>query len=271
MVNKKSLDLKDFKYDLILSIGEDCACAQYLNLTGLRLASFPFDWITLCPFETRINLIINDFENFFNKEDFYKLEKNPDTYNDDKCDYYQNKRYLINYYHDFRTHTDFEKEFDVFKEKYERRIERFYTKVNNSKNVLFVWLSRDKILQDNVIIEAYKMLNDKFTNSNISLMIIENNYEYDLPEYFVVDEKLNILKVQCDIATFNKSKPEEEYLGNQSNLKTIFSNMKLKYYIIKKNIIKVSKIIAKLLTFWIPKKCLRRDMRSRLEKIFQNV
>lgn len=34
------------KYDIIYSIGRDCACASYLQQNGLRLTSGPFDWLS---------------------------------------------------------------------------------------------------------------------------------------------------------------------------------------------------------------------------------
>lgn len=34
------------KFDMIYSIGEDCACSLYMNKLKLRKVSGPFDWLT---------------------------------------------------------------------------------------------------------------------------------------------------------------------------------------------------------------------------------
>ena len=63
------------KYDIIYSIGRDCACAMYMKQANLRACSGPFDWLTNANFETRIDLILNDFQDFINKNDIVPLEK----------------------------------------------------------------------------------------------------------------------------------------------------------------------------------------------------
>ena len=55
------------KYDIIYSIGSNCACALYLNQNDLRLTSGPFDWITGVDFNTKINFILEEFKGFCDK------------------------------------------------------------------------------------------------------------------------------------------------------------------------------------------------------------
>ena len=50
------------KFDVIMSLGADCACAMYMKKHVMRTFSSPFDWLTHADFETRMNLILNDFE-----------------------------------------------------------------------------------------------------------------------------------------------------------------------------------------------------------------
>ena len=52
------------KFDIIMSIGADCACAMYMKKHVMRTFSSPFDWLTHADFETRMDLIFNDFEKF---------------------------------------------------------------------------------------------------------------------------------------------------------------------------------------------------------------
>ncbi len=46
------------KYDIIYSLGSNCACALYLNKYALRTTSGPFDWVSEMSFENRIDLIL---------------------------------------------------------------------------------------------------------------------------------------------------------------------------------------------------------------------
>ena len=62
------------KFDLMISLGEKCGCALYLRKFKLRDHSYPFDWLCKAPFEKRIELIVNDFEGFFLKENLKKID-----------------------------------------------------------------------------------------------------------------------------------------------------------------------------------------------------
>lgn len=54
------------KFDLIVSLGEDCACTSYLRRFNLQKYSYPFDWLSNASFQTRIDLVCNDFKDFLN-------------------------------------------------------------------------------------------------------------------------------------------------------------------------------------------------------------
>ena len=93
--------LFDTKFDLVVSIGEDCACSSYLRRCKLQDFSYPFDWLTKASFQSRLDLILNDFSNFLDKNDLYPLEKPKTGIVDEKCDYWADKRYDFYFYHDF--------------------------------------------------------------------------------------------------------------------------------------------------------------------------
>ena len=67
------MDKKFLKYNLFVSLGEDCACTSYLRDCKLQFASFPFDWLTHASFEKRIELVCNNFKDFLNFNDLYNL------------------------------------------------------------------------------------------------------------------------------------------------------------------------------------------------------
>ena len=150
--------LFDKKFDLVVSLGEDCACTSYLRRFNLQDFSFPFDWLTKASFETRINLLIDNFDNFLNKENLVLMQKPENTKVDNKHDYYKDTALDFYFYHDFKSNTDFEKEFTEVKNKYSRRIERLYNAIQNSERILFVWWSRDKHQNEKVVVDLYKKL-----------------------------------------------------------------------------------------------------------------
>lgn len=84
--------LFDKKFDLIFSLGEDCACTSYLRRFNLQEYSYPFDWLTKADFFTRMDLLINDFKGFLEKDNLTQLDKS--TFNgsvDEFNDYYWDK------------------------------------------------------------------------------------------------------------------------------------------------------------------------------------
>ena len=95
-------------YDCVFSFGEGCLCASILSKLGLRHFSSPFDWMYGATFEERMNILLNNFDNFLNKEDmvFVGQRDNPEP-----CDIYFNKRTQICFNHDFPLNVPLEKSF----------------------------------------------------------------------------------------------------------------------------------------------------------------
>ena len=81
-----------------VSLGTACFMAEGLKKMGLRQYSFPFDWIYGSTPDRRLNIVLQDFQNFFNKEDLCYVGK----YNQKKC-VYKNKRTELVFNHDFLT------------------------------------------------------------------------------------------------------------------------------------------------------------------------
>lgn len=163
------------KYDIIYSVGMDCACALYMNKASIRKCSGPFDWLTGVDFNIRMELILNNFEEFFNKEDFVFLpkSKDPNIGTDEECDYYQNMKTGFYFYHDFVI-DKFEECFEDVKNKYIRRIDRFYKNIKSSKKVLFIYLTHSEKIDNEMIRFYQKKISDKF-GLKVDFLIIEND------------------------------------------------------------------------------------------------
>ena len=112
------------KFDLVVSMGEDCACAMYLRKSSLRDASYPFDWLCHATFERRIECLKNHFDGFLEKENMRRLDKPTTGLRDLENDSYEDVNTGFYFYHDFKENVPFDIVFSGVKNKYERRIER---------------------------------------------------------------------------------------------------------------------------------------------------
>lgn len=108
------------KFENIISLGFFCSCASELERVGLRKASYPFDWL-ISPLPSVMSLMNNQFEGFL---DYDLLEQNIS-----KPAWYQNKKYNIQFYHDFNKYHSLSSQIKKIQKKYERRIVRFYESI----------------------------------------------------------------------------------------------------------------------------------------------
>ena len=169
--------LFDKKFDLIFSLGEDCACTSYLRRFNLQEYSYPFDWLTKADFFTRMDLLINDFDGFLEKENLaiiaYSYQKTINKHTDD----YKDTKTDFHFYHDFDTKMPFDKAFALVKAKYQRRIARLYQQIQSAQDILICWWSRDKHQDIDKVKASCTRLSQKFAGKNISMLLIESGKE----------------------------------------------------------------------------------------------
>ena len=132
-------------YDLVVSLGQYCITTTALRRLCLQNRSYPFDWsggiledvAGKGGLSVKVDLICNNFDNFFNFNDFENRGNNQegDTYNL----WIVNKKTGLQYKHDFQASISFENQFEYVKDKYKRRINRLYKDINNGYNILFVF------------------------------------------------------------------------------------------------------------------------------------
>lgn len=132
-------------YDIIYSLGANCAAATYLNRHFLRVTAGPFDWCGMenffaGKFEWTTRLICTRFEGFLQKENLKftptKGSEDPDY---EPCWDYSGPGFFLP--HDFPKGKTVEECYEAVKAKYARRIARFYENIQNEERVLLVWLS----------------------------------------------------------------------------------------------------------------------------------
>lgn len=255
--------LFDKKFDLVVSIGEDCACTSYLRRFNLQDCSFPFDWSTKASFETRINLLVNNFDNFLNKENIVLMQKPHNDNVDESHDYYKDTVLDFYFYHDFKADVPFDEEFFNVKNKYNRRIKYLYQGIEESADILFVWWGRTKQLDEGIIINSWEKINEKFKDKNIYFLLIEPSEKY-IEKLFCNN---HVLLIQYDNYSWEHNPHWNQTMGNETNNMKIFSQIKKKRFFkwyIKIAIYKFVKIFIDL----IPNRNIRRFLKSRWSYMF---
>lgn len=121
-------------YDLVYSLGGNCAAAFQLKYRDMRCFSLPFDWVYIeneKPIEYLCEGFADGFKNLALKENLKRVEgskEHPVIYQDTYSGYF------------FPNHfkKDAEKEYDAFDKKLRRRTARLIEKIKSAKNVLLI-------------------------------------------------------------------------------------------------------------------------------------
>lgn len=181
-------------YDIVYSIGYDCTAARYMGKYFLRSYAGPFDWITLCDFPTRMEYILNDFENFMNKEDMVFINRPPEhDYLNPKMIDYRNTRDNYHFYHDFPKGIDFDVSFPAIKAKYNRRIKRFDEMLKTKENVLLINLAHEEKLDNAAILKYCNAIMQKYGRT-FDFIFIENDQSKEKGEIEKIELSENIIK-----------------------------------------------------------------------------
>lgn len=192
-----------------ISLGYFCSIASELERYGLRTQSSPFDWV------------ISDFEGVlmairFHFADFLKYEL---LYQSKEChSHYRNNKYGINFYHDFDKYLSLEKQLPKVKQKYDRRIERFYKTI--SQPTLFIRYISDEVLVDGVSKELIYIENNYDDIINLIKSFNPDNDILFIANKGVSSDKISIFKVEKD----NEDVVAREPFSKNDDLYNIFSN-----------------------------------------------
>jgi len=116
-----------FKEVVVVSLGSHCEVANIFRTLGSRYFSTPVDWLLSLDHKGLISLIDDKFKYLFDEK---FLSYYP-------AGYVINSYYNIDFRHDWPD-SDLHKHLPSIKEKYERRIERFFNLQELSNRVFFV-------------------------------------------------------------------------------------------------------------------------------------
>lgn len=229
-------------YDFIFSIGSACYCSYYLRQLNLQTKSYPFDWVRECCFENRADLIVSDFKDFFNKEDFEFLHKSNKFNNKD---IYKNKRTNVHFVHDFppQEEQSFDDAYPAQLAKYNRRIKRLYKEIQKSKKVLAVYLAHPTLnihVDDETLIRIQQKLQQKFPKQQIDILYLESKpelYKTEPHQEYMVND--NIIKIYANfepiVHYFNAS---DTSIPDKEVIQKIFSE----FYLNKNKYLEIRKL-----------------------------
>ena len=165
------------RYDFVCSIGSDCGCAGHLVRNRLRRASYPLDWVGTWynGIVGVARLVESDFSGFLRLENLRREPNPPRAAQDDHDhDYYHDVGLSVDFAHDFPVDVPVDKSYPKVREKYERRISRFYKSADESNRTLFVyWTWRDCPSPDDIL-RATEIFRTKFPERRIDLLVMRN-------------------------------------------------------------------------------------------------
>lgn len=139
-------------YSHFISLGYFCSVASELERIGLRSVSSPFDWC-ISDFKGVILAIEQEFEGFLDCSNLMQ--------NSERHEIYYNEKYNLLFYHDFDKYIPLEKQIKKVKDKYDRRIKRFY----------------ENILEPTLFIRYISDEKRDSHEKSLELCYIEQNYE----------------------------------------------------------------------------------------------
>lgn len=221
-ITYEELDTGKFQksYDVCLSLGFNCFTAILLKQELLQTATYPFDWSRgideekagVLGLDRKIDLIVNDFADWINPEDFIVFDENEhDCKNPHKN--IRNQRTGLQYLHDFLKGISIQEAYPQFKEKYMRRKKRLQELLASGKSICLVFYAGMKFLNDDIIFKNMQKLSEKYPNADIDFLLLQNNPYMEKNTLVIEDLNEHIRKIN-----FYNYEFAEEIQGRGENI-----------------------------------------------------
>lgn len=170
------------RYDCVISLGALCIASRTLRNCHIQKESMPFDWVMAQEpvqegrgdLKGRVDLILNRFENYFNLSDFSILDTKPS--NSNHLQVVNNKTGLV-YLHDFTYSDSIESSYKEAKEKYDRRVNRFYDTIESSNKILFLYITLNNSISNNDFLTEVKRIRGYCNDTVCDFLYIDNDYK----------------------------------------------------------------------------------------------
>ena len=197
-------------FDLVVSLGGNCAAAHQLRYKGLRTAAYPFDWTYFTSDAAVYQLATGfkqGFKNYAQLKNFKELPINPS--HPDRIQYEDTYGKIIWANH-FDYNTDKNTNYKEVKKKLDRRFKRLINNVNQSNKILFVFSTSFEIAPDAFLYlhdALHTMYPDKLFKINVLSFDAHNNYVFN-------DGNVEICyyKRSMNDADYSTTNPEWQFL-----------------------------------------------------------
>lgn len=129
----------ELEVDLILSAGDACRAAFYLQKHRLRDFSSPLDWMMCYTLKDMRALIENNFKDFF--------KDNEELYINGDMRVVKDRQNGMISMHAFPANVSIKEYYPEFKQAIQRRAQRLIEKIKNSKNIAFLCTRTESITE----------------------------------------------------------------------------------------------------------------------------
>jgi len=155
------------KHKIFISLGMNCGCARNFERRNLSEAFFPFDWNITEP-DSIYRILENDFKDFLKQENLVIKPGNPRMY------HVIDTVYNIKIVHDFTKKGTALHDYEHVKDKYYRRIARFYHALTLKKPVYFF----RAVITKQEALKLNQLIKKKFPELKYTLVVANNTEEF---------------------------------------------------------------------------------------------
>jgi hypothetical protein len=195
---------KKICFDQIISLGFSCHIAMDLESLLYRDHAYPFDW-AITDMRSVNDLIESGFQDLF---DARYLSRLPDHHG-----IVRHQKYRFDFYHDFTSDSEIRDQVYQVREKYNKRIKRFYSAMRPGNRVLFIRYVSNKDYAPEEMDEVHRFISlmSSYLNSFMIILISNNNGGW---EKQTGDHILQHLKVTPENRFLNESPLYDEAIMN---------------------------------------------------------
>lgn len=126
------------EYDFAFSLGYCCGVTQALRAAGLQFASYPLDWLGSPSLRRSVEVVADGFRDWLRQEDLRLVDVLHGPGFGTRV--YLNARTQLGFSHEFPDTLPLEESFPKVKRTYDRRVERFLSRLASSRRILAVYL-----------------------------------------------------------------------------------------------------------------------------------
>lgn len=162
-------------YDLICSLGGNCAAAHNLRYRNMRAFSLPFDWLFIVD-DRPIYYLSQGFDNSFN--DFCLKENLVELSDDEKSSHHNNRVQYKDTLTQYRLSNHFNKpiahesEYQRVYQQFQKRFRRLFEQIEKAQSILFILNTEFEMPLDSIH-QLQKTLRQKYPDKKIDFEVIQ--------------------------------------------------------------------------------------------------